>query len=181
MTQDRCFNNLSIIKMSSKFQRSVKLLKMYFTELMRERERDPVQSSLPLMNLLSTKSELVLCRVTGNNGPVHHSSQQSLICFVIHGELEYARLRLYLPILPHPQHAQKQRKSEHPHSRGCSCLKSDVCSDFLLNCVFCDWADWAVSPVRVHLWGDAAKSQRLHWKPGTEISIWNQICKNILW
>lgn len=75
------------------------------------------------------------CRVTGNNGPVHHTSQQSLICFVIHGEPESTRLRLDAPVLPHPQHTQKQRKSEHPHNRGCGCVKSGgVCPHFLLNC-----------------------------------------------
>lgn len=39
MTQVRCLNNLSIIKMSSKIQWYVKLLKMYLTERDRERER----------------------------------------------------------------------------------------------------------------------------------------------
>lgn len=103
--------------------------------------RDPVQSSLPLMNLLSTNSELVLCRVTGNNGSIHHMSQQSLICFVIHGEPESTRLRLDSPILPRtpPPPAHKGRGSVNTRTtEAVCCLKSDVCPDFLLNCVFCD-------------------------------------------
>lgn len=122
------------------------------------KERDPVRASVPreLVNYklrtcsLSTDWEQWTCSPYGPAEP---------------------------PMLRDPwwQDIQEQGKSEHGHNKGISCcLKFDVSWLPPAPAGLCVWADWAVPALRVHLWGDAAESQRLHRKPGTQTSMPNR-------
>lgn len=140
MTQVRCLNHLSTIKMSSKIQRSVKHLKMHFTERMSMSER----SCSVFTSSHEFKYKLRTCSLSSHWEQWVYSPYEPAEPHMLRDPWRAGVYQAPAGLAHPPPHtppppAHKSRGSVNTRTtEAVCCLKSDVCPDFLLNCVFCD-------------------------------------------